>query len=76
VPTTTCTPHVGSIHTLPKYFENTLVSSGDPAVAFGPVPDAGGHFNWANGERLYYANLVPAWPSGFAFPNPEFHGVL
>jgi len=76
VPTTTCSPHVGPIHTLPKYFENTLVSSGDPAVAFGPVPDASGHFSWANGERLYYANLVGAWPSGFAFPNPEFHGVL
>jgi len=76
VPTTTCTPHVGSIHTLPGYFENTLVSSGDPAVAFGPVPDARGHFSWSNGERLYYANLTGAWPSGFAFPNPEFHGYL
>jgi hypothetical protein len=76
VPTTTCTPHVGTIHTLPGYFENTLVSSGDPAVAFGPRPDASGHFSWSNGDRLYYANLTGAWPSGFAFPNPEFHGFL
>jgi len=71
-----CTPHVGTIHTLPGYFENTLVSSGDPAVAIGPIPDANGHFSWSNGERVYYANLAGAWPSGFAFPNPEFHGVL
>ena len=75
-PTATCTPHVGSIHTLPWYFENRLVSSGDPAVAIGPIPDSSGHFSWANGERVYYGNLVGAWPSGFAFPNPEFHGYL
>ncbi|HEY3543879.1 MAG TPA: sialidase family protein [Gaiellaceae bacterium] len=71
-----CTPHVGPIHTLPGYYENGLVSSGDPGVTVGPVPDAHGHFDWSNGERVYYANLVGAWPSGFAFPNPEFHGYL
>src|SRR5262245_5392173 len=70
-PTTMCTAHVGSIHTLPWYFENRLVSSGDPAVAVGPIP-VNGRFAWANGSRVYYANLVGAWPSGFAFPNPEF----
>ena len=75
-PTTPCEAHVGTIHTLPGYFERRLVSSGDPAVAIGPVPDEGGHFSWANGHRVYYANLVGAWPSGFAFPNPEFHGYL
>ena len=75
IPTSTCNAHVGPIHTLPWYFENTLVSSGDPAVAVGPIP-SNGHFAWANGSRVYYANLVGAWPSGFAFPNPEFHGFL
>jgi len=35
VPTTTCTAHEGPIHTLPWYYENRLVSSGDPAVAVG-----------------------------------------
>jgi len=75
IPTSTCSAHAGPIHTLPWYFENTLVSSGDPAVAVGPIP-ANGHFSWANGSRVYYGNLVGAWPSGFAFPNPEFHGVL
>src|SRR6185295_14414216 len=46
-----------------------------PALSFGPVYKDG-TFSWDNGSRLYYANLVGAWPSGFAFPNPEFHGFL
>ena len=52
-----CSGQVGPIGTLPWYYENGLVSDGDPAVAIGPKLGSGG-FHWSNGERLYYANLT------------------
>ena len=53
-----CSPVAeGPIGTLPWYFENGLVSDGDPGVAIGPTPGPNG-FSWGNGSRLYFSNLT------------------
>src|SRR6266508_3022057 len=69
-----CPTHTGQIGTLPWYAENGLISSGDPAVAFGPRP-VNGTFSWANGSRLYYANLTASLEGGFPQKEP-FKGFL
>jgi hypothetical protein len=66
-----CTPQSGPIGTLPKYYESGLVSDGDPAVAFGPQPAAGGGFSYASGSRLYYANLTAGLPGNSSLKGYE-----
>ena len=77
-----CTPLTpaqgGQIGTLPGYYEHGAVSDGDPALAFGPKPDSDGSFSWANGSRLYYANLTSNFASkrnDFAIKGVEGIGV-
>ena len=59
-----CTATTGPIGTLPGYAEAGLVSDGDPALAFGPRRGADGRFSFANGSRLYYANLTSSVAGG------------
>jgi hypothetical protein len=66
-----CIPEAGPIGTLPGYDDAALVSDGDPALAFGPRPDADGRFLWSNGSRLYYANLTSSLPGTAQFKGIE-----
>jgi hypothetical protein len=70
-PADNCDPSTGPIGTLPRYDEVALISDGDPAVGFGPLPGPNG-FSWSNGWRLYYANLTSSLS---ASPLKGFEGI-
>ena len=70
-----CEPEQGPIGTLPRYDEVGLVSDGDPAVAWGPRPGPNG-FSWANGARLYYANLTSNLSAGGAESFKGFEAIF
>ena len=70
-----CTPTTGPIGTLPGYQAAGLVSDGDPAIAFGPRRGADGRFSFANGSRLYYANLTSTTLAGREAPIKGFEAI-
>ena len=65
-----CIATGGPIATLPHYAEAGLVSDGDPTLACGPA-FKNGRPAWANGARLYYANLASSQSAGPAFKGFE-----
>src|SRR5919106_2664617 len=65
----------GPIGTLPWYFENDVVSFGDPVETWGPVPGPDGSFSWDNGARLYFSSLPFNFPGEAAFRGGGAIGV-
>jgi hypothetical protein len=66
-----CHPNLGPIGTLPNYYENALISDGDPAVAWGPVYDRSTNTFSRSASRLYYANLTANFGGSGTFKGAE-----
>jgi hypothetical protein len=64
---TVCPGSLGPIGRIPWYYEAGLIDDGDPAISIGPRP-VNGTFSWANGSRVYYANLAANFPGKAAIP--------
>jgi hypothetical protein len=64
---TVCPGSFGPIGRIPWYYEAGLIDDGDPAISIGPRP-VNGNFSWANGSRVYYANLTSNFPGSHGIP--------
>jgi hypothetical protein len=64
---TVCPGSLGPIGRIPWYYEAGLIDDGDPAITIGPRP-VNGTFSWANGSRVYYANLASNFPGKTGIP--------
>jgi len=62
-----CPGSFGPIGRIPWYYEAGLIDDGDPAITIGPRP-VNGTFSWANGSRVYYANLATNFPGKTGIP--------
>jgi hypothetical protein len=58
----------GLLDDQPSWAGKGVLSDGDPVIAFGPKPKAGGGFTFDNGARAYYSSLASiAGLKGFEF---------
>jgi hypothetical protein len=64
---TVCPGSFGPIGRIPWYYEAGLIDDGDPAISIGPRL-VNGNFSWANGSRVYYANLTSNFPGRNGIP--------
>ena len=58
----------GLLDDQPSWKAGALISDGDPVIVYGPKPQPGGAFSYANGARAYYATLASYKAGQSPFP--------